>query len=82
MVKWIVLGVVLFALLVLFLAVRPLLGRLPGLQRAALTLQSRQDEVASLQHTAVDLQDRIEKLQEKLEVTQRRMEVIQARRGK
>lgn len=81
MVKWIVLAVVLLSLLILALAVRPVLVRLPGLRRAALALQGRQAEAEVLQRSAIDLQDQIVLLQQQAEVTQRRIAVIQAKRG-
>ncbi|MEU6077290.1 hypothetical protein [Micromonospora sp. NPDC047074] len=81
MVKWIVLAVVLFALVVLGLAVRPVLGRLPRLRRAAVALQRRATEAEALRESAEALQTRAEALQEQLDTTQRRLAVIRARRG-
>ncbi|MGR6320290.1 hypothetical protein Q2K19_24415 [Micromonospora soli] len=82
MVTWIVLGVVLFALVVLALAVRPVLARLPRLRRAALALQRRQADALALQSAAEALQDRAAALQERSAVTQERLALIKARRGK
>ncbi|MFR9777155.1 hypothetical protein ACL02O_13970 [Micromonospora sp. MS34] len=82
MVKWIVLGVVLFALVVLALAVRPVLARLPRLRRAALALQRRQTEAEALRSAAETLQQRAEGLQERVTVAQERMALIKAKRGK
>ncbi|MEU4771732.1 hypothetical protein [Micromonospora sp. NPDC023644] len=81
MVKWIVLAVVLFALVVFVLALRPVLGRLPRLRRAAVALQRRASEAEALRETAETLQARAEALQEQLDTTQRRLAVIKARRG-
>ncbi|BCL17199.1 MULTISPECIES: hypothetical protein [Micromonospora] len=81
MVKWIVLAVVLVPLVVLALAVRPVLARLPRLRRAALTLQDRQAQAETLQSTAEVLQERAEGLQRQLATTQHRLELIKARRG-
>ncbi|MEW2541078.1 hypothetical protein ACWEOR_09880 [Micromonospora chalcea] len=81
MVKWIVLGVVLFALVVLALAVRPVVSRLPGLRRSALALQRRAAEAESLRAAAEQLQARAESLQERIVVAQERMTLIKAKRG-
>ncbi|MEU1687676.1 hypothetical protein [Micromonospora sp. NPDC005707] len=82
MVTWIVLGVVLFALIVLALAVRPVLARLPRLRRTALALQRRQAEAESLRSAAEELQARAESLQERVGVAQEHSMLIKARRGK
>ncbi|MFF5173570.1 hypothetical protein ACFY3U_13120 [Micromonospora sp. NPDC000089] len=81
MVTWIVVAVVLFALLVLALAVRPVLARLPRLRRAALALRRRQAEADTLRVTAEALRERAEELQQRSVVTQRRVELIRAKRG-
>jgi hypothetical protein len=80
-VKWIVLGVVLLALLVLALAARSVVVRLPGLRRAALALLRRQAEAEALARNAAALQERAEGLQRQAEATQRRLAVIKAKRG-
>ncbi|MFC3502442.1 hypothetical protein ACIBTV_25350 [Micromonospora sp. NPDC049366] len=80
MVKWIVLGLVLFALLVLALAVRTVLARLPQLRRAAVALQRRQADAEALAGSAQALQARAESLQEQLLTAQHRMELIKAKR--
>lgn len=82
MVTWIVVGVVLFAFVVLALAVRPVVARLPRLRRAALALQGRQVEAEALRVAAEALQQRAEALQERVAVVQERMTLIKARRGK
>lgn len=82
MVKWIVVGVVLFAFVVLALAVRPVLARLPRLRRAALALQGRQVEAEALRVAAEALQERAEALQEQVAVVQERTTLIKARRAK
>ncbi|MEU6205206.1 hypothetical protein ABZ814_16675 [Micromonospora musae] len=80
MLWWIVLAVVLATLVLLALAVRGVLARLPGLRRAAVKLQRRQDEALELAGAAQTLQERSEALQRQLAVTQRRMELIKAKR--
>ncbi|MFG2167502.1 hypothetical protein [Micromonospora chersina] len=82
MVTWIVLGVVLFALVVLALAVRPVLARLPRLRRTAVALQRRQAEAESLRSAAEELQARAESLQERVGLAQERIALIKASRGK
>ena len=82
MVTWIVVGVVLFAFVVLALAVRPVLARLPRLRRAALALQGRQVEAEALRVAAEALQERAEALQEQVAVVQERTTLIKARRAK
>jgi flagellar biosynthesis/type III secretory pathway M-ring protein FliF/YscJ len=81
-VKWIVLAVLLFALVVLALAARPVLVRLPRLRRAALALQRRQADAEALRGTAEVLQERAEVLQRQVETTQQRLAVINAKRGR
>ncbi|KIR62242.1 hypothetical protein ABUL04_12210 [Micromonospora harpali] len=81
MVKWIVVAVVLFAFVVLGLAVRPVLVRLPRLRRAAMALQGRQAEAEALRVSAEALQERAEAMQGQVELTQRRLAVIKAKRG-
>ncbi|MFG2052641.1 hypothetical protein ACGFI9_01300 [Micromonospora sp. NPDC048930] len=82
MVTWIVVGVVLFAVVVLALAVRPVLARLPRLRRAALALQRRQADAEALRSAAEVLQERAVALQERVTVAQERTALIKARRGK
>ncbi|MFI6263597.1 hypothetical protein [Micromonospora sp. NPDC051006] len=81
MVKWIVLAVVLFALLVLALAVRAVLARLPGLRRAAVALQRRQAEAEALAGSAAALQVRADAVSRQLADAQLRVELIRANRG-
>ncbi|GIJ23705.1 hypothetical protein [Micromonospora lutea] len=81
MLKWIVLALVLVPLILLALAVRPVLARLPRLRRAALALQRRVDEATALQEAAESLQQRAEGLQSRLETTEQRLTLIRARRG-
>ncbi|MCM0674254.1 hypothetical protein NCC78_06065 [Micromonospora phytophila] len=80
MVTWIVVAGVLFALVVLALAVRPVLARLPRLRRAAVALQGRAAEAEALRETAETLQQRAEVLQGQLDTTQQRLALIKARR--
>ncbi|GAB3839443.1 hypothetical protein GCM10029963_06710 [Micromonospora andamanensis] len=79
--KWIVLALVLVPLVLLALAVRPVLARLPRLRRAALALQRRADEATALREAAESLQQRAEGLQSRLETTQQRLTLIRSRRG-
>jgi hypothetical protein len=58
-VKWIVIGVVVLAVIVLIGSAVPILGRLSGLGRAMERLQRRQAE-------AMKLQQRVEAMQERL----------------
>ncbi|MEO3929869.1 hypothetical protein ABGB07_39345 [Micromonosporaceae bacterium B7E4] len=81
MVKWIVLAAVLVGLLVLGLAVRRVLTRLPRLQRAALGLQRRQEQAEDLQQVALAVQDRAEAMQQQVETLQQRLVLIRAKRG-
>ncbi|MEV4493588.1 hypothetical protein AB0K04_26160 [Micromonospora coxensis] len=82
MVKWIVLAVVLFALVVLALAVRPVVARLPRLRRAAVALQRRQADAEALREAAEELQVRAEALAQRAELAQDRVELIKAKRGR
>ncbi|SCG50914.1 hypothetical protein [Micromonospora halophytica] len=82
MVKWIVLAVVLFALVVLALAVRPVMARLPRLRRAAVALQRRHADAEALREAAEVLQVRAEALQQRAELAQDRIELIKAKRGR
>ncbi|MFG1869673.1 hypothetical protein [Micromonospora arborensis] len=81
MLIWIVLAVVLLPLVVLALAVRPVLTRLPQLRRAAMALQRRASEAEALRETAEALQQRAEGIHHQLDTTQRRIMVIKAKRG-
>ncbi|BCJ62872.1 hypothetical protein [Micromonospora endophytica] len=81
MLKWIVLALVLVPLVVLALAVRPVLARLPQLRRAVEKLQGRADEAVALREAAERLQQRAEGLQGRLETTEQRLTLIRSRRG-
>ncbi|MGC4760413.1 hypothetical protein [Micromonospora trifolii] len=81
MLIWIVLAVVLLPLVALAFAVRPVLARLPRLQRAAVALQRRAAEAEALRETAEALQQRAEEVQRRLDTTSRRLAVIKAKRG-
>jgi flagellar biosynthesis/type III secretory pathway M-ring protein FliF/YscJ len=80
-VTWIVVGVVLFAFVVLALAVRSVLARLPRLRRAALALQRRQADAEALRAAAEVLQERAEALQQGAAVAQERTALIKAKRA-
>jgi predicted nucleic acid-binding Zn-ribbon protein len=64
------------ALIVLVLAVRPVVARMPRLMRAAAALQRRQVEVITLQGNAEALQERIAALQEQADRAQRQLAAI------
>ncbi|WP_204031746.1 hypothetical protein [Micromonospora qiuiae] len=81
MLKWIVLALVLVPLVVLVLAVRPVLARLPQLRRAVLKLHRRADEAMALRAAAESLQQQAEGLQSRLTTTEQRLALIRARRG-
>lgn len=72
MLTWILLAVVGCALLVLVLAVRAVLVRLPALRRAVLALQRRQVQVEALATQAQRLQSRVEALERSLAEGERR----------
>jgi hypothetical protein len=78
----IVVGVVLFAFVVLALAVRSVLTRLPRLRRAALALQGRRAEADALRVAAGVLQERAEALRERVAVAQEQTTLIKVRHGK
>lgn len=80
MVTWIVVALVLVPLVLLGLAARPVVARLPRLRRAALALQRHGTEAEALREAAESLQARAEQLQERLDSTQRRLALIRAKR--
>ena len=81
MVKWIVLGVVLLALVILAASVFAVLDRLNGLERAARRLQRRQAEAMKLQQDAVVLEETVAGLQRRAETMQGQLAVIKAGHG-
>jgi len=81
MVKWIVLGVVLLALVILAASVFAVLDRLNGLERAARRLQRRQTEAMKLQQDAVVLEETVAGLQRRAETMQGQLAVIKAGHG-
>jgi hypothetical protein len=80
-VTWIVIVVVGIALIVLVLASWPVLGRLAGLQRAAVRLQRRQEQAMRLQQGAAVLEQSIAALRERAEHAQQQIAVIKAGGG-
>jgi uncharacterized protein YlxW (UPF0749 family) len=78
---WVWIAVVVIALIVLIFAASRLLGRLPGLRRAAVRLQRRQEEALVLQAGAERLQETVQGLQERAERAQDKVAEIQAARG-
>lgn len=81
MVTWIVLGALLVGLLLLAVAARRVLVRLPQLRRAALALHQRQAQAEGLRHAAIALEERVAAVQRQVDETQRRVAVLRARRG-
>ncbi|MDI6100122.1 hypothetical protein QLQ12_16080 [Actinoplanes sp. NEAU-A12] len=79
---WVWIAVVVIALIVLIFAASRLLGRLPGLRRAALKLQRRQEEALGLQAGAEQLQETMLGLQERAERAHDKVAQIQAARGR
>ena len=80
MVTWIVLGALLVGLLLLAVAARRVLVRLPQLRRA-LALHQRQAQAEGLRHAAIALEERVAAVQRQVDETQRRVAVLRARRG-
>ncbi|MGX6603746.1 hypothetical protein ACWKSP_16610 [Micromonosporaceae bacterium Da 78-11] len=70
---WIWIAVVVVALIALGAVIVPLLGRLGGLQRAAVKLQRRQAEAMKLQEKAAELQQTVLGLQQRAELMQSRL---------
>jgi hypothetical protein len=82
MIWWIVLGVCVFAVLILVLAALPLLRRLRELARVQLGLQRRVLEAQrALEPALAALQQRTVELEATLRTTEERAAVLQARRG-
>ena len=81
MVLWIVLGAGVFGLLVLALAARAVVARLPELARALRRLQDRQARAEELNVALASLQENVEAAQARTVVTQERIAVIKARTG-
>lgn len=75
------LAVVLLALLILLLAARPVLVRLPRLRQAVLALSRHRAQAESLQQRAGALQERIVALQRQAESAQESFTLIRAGRG-
>ncbi|GIF47892.1 hypothetical protein DFJ67_7564 [Asanoa ferruginea] len=82
MVLWIVIGVAVLGLLVLALAARAVLARLPELARALRRLEDRQARAQALGDELAVLQERAESVRQQTVVTQQRIEVIKAARGR
>jgi hypothetical protein len=73
--------VVVLALVVLALAVRPVLVRLPRLRRAVGLLRQRQAQAESLQQRATMVQERVAVLQRQAERAQEKITLIKAKRA-
>jgi outer membrane murein-binding lipoprotein Lpp len=81
-VLWIVIGAAVLGLLVLALAARPVLARLPELARALRRLADRQARAEELGAQLTELQERVEAVQQRAVVAQERIAVIKAGRGR
>lgn len=79
-VVWIVLALALLGLVVLAVAARSALSRLPQLRRAIVRLQQRRTEAEVLQEKAIALQDRLAALQRAATYAQERIALIAAKR--
>jgi hypothetical protein len=79
---WVVLGIVVGSLLVLALAARATVRRLPALRQAQADLQERASEAQALQARLADLQARQGDLQKRLALVQQRMGTIKGRVAK
>jgi hypothetical protein len=77
---WIAVGAI--ALVVLSFAVSRPLGRLPGLRRAAVKLQRRQEEALKLQAAGEKLQQNVLSLQQRAERAQDSVTQIKANLGR
>ncbi|GAA1854314.1 hypothetical protein [Asanoa iriomotensis] len=82
MVLWIVIGAAVLGLLILALAARPVLARLPELARALRRLEDRQARAEELGAKLAVLQEQAEAVQQRAVVAQERITVIKAGRGR
>jgi hypothetical protein len=80
-VKWIVIGVLVLSVFVLIASFLPVVGRLSGLRRAAMKLQSRQADALRLQAGAAELEQSVAALQQRTETVQEHLAAIQAGGG-
>ncbi|HEY3009119.1 MAG TPA: hypothetical protein VGJ63_13795 [Micromonosporaceae bacterium] len=81
MVWWIVAALLLAAVVILGLAVRPVLTRLGALRRAAGALHERQAQALALQRAAEALSERAALLGEQADAARRRLTKIKTRRA-
>jgi hypothetical protein len=80
-VVWLILlGGLILGLIILVLAARPLLVRLPALQRALVKAQRQAERAQSLQASALVLQEQVTALERKSQTTQSRLARIKAAR--
>ena len=82
MVLWIVIGAAVLGLLVLALAARAVLARLPELARALRRLEDRQVRAEAMGNELAMLQERAEELRQQTVVAQERIALIKAARGR
>jgi predicted Holliday junction resolvase-like endonuclease len=80
-ITWVVLGIVVFALLLLVLVTVPLLRRLARLRGVQAKLQRRAVEAQALVSSAEALQERAVAMQETLQTITDKAAVIQAKRS-
>jgi len=81
-VLWIVIGAAVLGLLILALAARPVLARLPELARALRRLEDRQARAEALAVDLAAVQERAEAVRQQTVVAQERIAVIKAGRGR
>lgn len=80
MIGWIVLGVVVFAIVLLIVVAFGTLGRLRGLERASRRVETGQRAKAeALRRAVVPMRESIEQLTSRLEVTQERLAGLKSR---
>lgn len=82
MVLWIVIGAAVLGLLVLAVAARPVLARLPELARALRRLEDRQARAQALATDLAAVRERAEAVRRQAVVAQERIAVIKAGRGR
>ena len=80
MLLWVWIAVVVVALVILVAAAVPLLGRLGGLRRAALRLQSRQADAVRLQERSLELERTVLEVQQRAEAVQAHVAGLTRRR--
>lgn len=82
MIGWIVLGIVVGSLLVLGLAARATVSRLPALKQAQADLQKRAVQAQALQERLLGMQERQADMQKRIALVQHRIGIIKGRLAK